>query len=119
MDAALNEAPADTTAFYDFCEALLRLEWPGRRVAVTPAPFIDAIQEACDAIGVQIDGRGVVDVSVGPGSRDVVSAFVCFRVTVRDHVARRDWPAMAALILERARQDFARWPVAINGSPPP
>lgn len=101
--------PQTGAAFYAFCEALLMLEWPGRRVAVTPAPFVETIQEACDALGIRLDGRDVLDVSVGPLG-DADPSFVCFRVVVREHVINRDWPAVASCVLEKARHDFARWP---------
>lgn len=102
-------AESEEQAFYAYCEALLKLEWPGRRVVVTPAPFHDAIAVACDALGFKPDARGVVNVGIGPLSEDE-PAFVCFRMVVTDEVSRRDWPGVANLLLARARDDFALWP---------
>lgn len=101
-------SPPEEQAFFTYCEALLKLEWPGRRVAVTPAPWHDAIEMACEALGFKPDSRGVVDVGIGPLS-DSEPAFVCFRMNVADEVSRRDWSGVADLLLKRARDDFARW----------
>lgn len=89
-----------TDAFCTFCEALLRLDWPGRRVSVTPAPLADL---AADFVEV----RGVVDVSVGPLPDD--PAWASFRVVVQDEVARREWVVAAAVLLETARGELDCW----------
>jgi hypothetical protein len=104
----MRERPSNRD-FYAFCEALLKLEWPGRRVAVTPAPYLDNVAAACDALGLELDARGVVDVTIGSLSESE-PAFVCFRLVVRDEVSRKDWPAVAAALLERGRHDFGLWP---------
>lgn len=98
-DAAHGSFPP-VDAFCTFCEALLRLDWPGRSVAVTPAPLSDLAAEA-------IDVRGVLDVTVGPLPDD--PAWASFRVVVQDEVARREWAVAAAVLLETARGEFDCW----------
>jgi hypothetical protein len=97
----MTDVKAHERAVLDFFEVLLKLEYPGRRVAVTPAPFSDELP--AEVIG-QIDGSGVLDVTIGP--LDSHPAWAAFRCTVQPEVSRGDWPEAARLLLERAREAF-------------
>lgn len=83
-----------------FFEKRLEQEWPGRSVAVTPAPFDPVEPAPLD------DPRSfeVLDVTVGPLPED--TAFVHFRIPLVDHVRRQDWDGAALLMLVTARQKF-------------
>lgn len=97
----MTDVKARERAVLEFLEALLKLEYPGRRVAVTPAPFSDDLP--AEVIG-QIDGSGVLDVTIGPF--DSHPAWAAFRCTVQPEVSRGDWPEAARVLLERAREAF-------------
>lgn len=83
-----------------FLEALLALEWPGRAVCVTPAPFDPVEAPPLD------DPRSfdVLDVVVGPHPDDTV--FAHFRITLAAHLRRQDWIGAASIMLVTARQTF-------------
>lgn len=106
---------ASERAACEFFEALLKVEYPGRRVAVTPAPFSDDLPED---VSVQLDGSGVLDVTVG--ARDDDPAWACFRCAVQFEVTRRDWLAAARILLDEAKRAFedfrskAGLPPAVN-----
>lgn len=99
-----------------FCEALLTLEWPGRRVVVTPAPLADALVDVLpNEIIEAVDLRGILDVTVAP--LEEASSWVCFRVIVQEEVSRGDWLAVGAVVLRQARHDFGLWPNAGGATP--
>ncbi len=97
----MTDINARERAVLDFFEVLLKLEYPGRRVAVTPAPFSDDLP--AEVIG-QIDGSGVLDVTIGP--LDGNPAWAAFRCVVQPEVSRGDWPEAARVLLEKARETF-------------
>lgn len=98
----------NTKEICEFCEALLKLEWPGRRVAVTPAPVADVVIEAFPDISETVELGGVLDVTVGalPGTLPWVS----FRAFVQEEVDQRDWLGVGELVLRGAQHHFQIWP---------
>jgi len=103
----MGAAKTTEHAVCGFLEALLRLEYPGRRVAVTTAPFVDGLPEE---VICRLDGSGVVDVLIGALQDD--AAWASFRCVISTEVQVRNWPAAATIVLQRARREFARWPGA-------
>lgn len=98
----------DTTEICRFCEALLKLEWPGRSVAVTPAPVADLVLEAFPDIVETVELGGVLDVTVGalPGTLPWIS----FRAFVQEEVEQRHWLGVGELVLRGAQHHFQIWP---------
>jgi hypothetical protein len=98
----------NTKEICGFCEALLKLEWPGRSVAVTPAPLPDLVMDAFPEIVETVELGGVLDVTVGalPGTLP----WVCFRIFVKNEVAGKDWLGVGEVLLRAAHHNFAMWP---------
>jgi len=99
----------DPTMFF---ERLLELEWPGRAVAVTPAPF-DPVEAAPRDKPRSFE---VLDVVIGPVPGD--NSFASFRIIVAEHLRRHDWIGAASLMLVTARAEFTHWPNATSKKPP-
>lgn len=104
-----DPGPAPTAEVCTFLEALLKVEYPGRRVAVTPAPLMEGTPAAESPVG-------VLDVTLGPTSQE--SPWVSFRVSVQEAVARQDWVAVGAQVLSVSRREFALWPLRRRGDEP-
>ena len=97
----------------EFLEALLKLEYPGRRVAVTVAPLESP---SLIPLPAGIDRSDVVDVLVGAHEKD--PAWVIFRCSLAE-LERRDWLAACTLLLERTKAAFDEWRAKHGGTPPP
>lgn len=82
----------------------LKLTYPGRSIAVTPAPFDDDIPPD---LAVHLDGSGVVDVTIR--ELPLNPAWAAFRCNVQKHVRRRDWTAAVRTLLEKAKDELGKW----------
>lgn len=102
MEARTNQQyERDVCRYY---EAVLKVEYPGRRVAVTPAPLPEGLTEREAAY---VDPTGVLDVTVGALPNDPARA--CFRVSVQELSSRRIWCTAARKVREHARQKMSAW----------
>lgn len=103
-EGTLPSAQAHERAVCQLFTNALKLTYPGRKIAVTPAPFSDDMPQEITA---QLDGSGVVDVSIGPLERN--PAWTAFRCNLQHHVWRREWSSAVRILLEKARDELGRW----------
>lgn len=102
-----SERPPATNpeeAALEFFESLLRVTYPGRAVAVTPAPLPEGMVPAEG-----FDGSGIVDVTIGPLPDEPM--WVSFRCNVLETVTQKDWPAAAHVLRTAVAEQFELWRV--------